>query len=126
MSEVTKRIDQLLDERGIDKQTFYDDCHISSAAYSQWNTGKTTPRKSSLTRIADYLGVTYEWIAFGTGTKKAPTNEGERDDELTEYLDMLRTRPECRMLFSLAKGATKDDVERAVAIIEALREKEGR
>ncbi len=79
MSEVTKRIDELLDERGIDKQTFYDDCHISSAAYSQWNTGKTTPRKSSLTRVADYLGVTYEWIAFGTGSKKAPTPESERE-----------------------------------------------
>ena len=36
---------------------------------------------------------------------------------------MLRTRPECRMLFSVAKGATKDDVESAVAIIEALRKK---
>ena len=30
------------------------------------------------------------------------------------------------MLFSVAKDATKDDVESAVAIIEALRKKEGR
>lgn len=45
------------------------------------------------------------------------------DDGLNEYLEMLRTRPECRMLFSVAKGATKDDVESAVAIIEALRKK---
>ena len=42
-------------------------------------------------------------------------------DELTEYLEVLRSRPECRMLFSLAKDATKADVEKAVAIIEALR-----
>lgn len=49
-----------------------------------------------------------------------------KDDGLNEYLEMLRTRPECRMLFSVAKGATRDDVERAVAIIEALREKEGK
>ena len=82
MSEVTKRIDQLLDERGIDKQTFYDDCHISSAAYSQWNTGKTSPRKSSLIRVANYLGSTYEWIAFGTGNKKAPTDDDERRERI--------------------------------------------
>lgn len=47
----------------------------------------------------------------------------QEDDGLNEYLEMLRTRPECRMLFSVAKGATKDDVESAVAIIEALRKK---
>ena len=46
---------------------------------------------------------------------------GAGDAELTEYLEVLRSRPECRMLFSLAKDATKADVEKAVAIIEALR-----
>ena len=49
------------------------------------------------------------------------------DAELNEYLEELKNREECRMLFSLAKGATKEDVMRAVAIIEALRrEEEGR
>lgn len=42
------------------------------------------------------------------------------DPELTEYLDQLKNRPEMRMLFSLAKSATKSDVEKAVKIIEAL------
>lgn len=46
------------------------------------------------------------------------------DPELTTYLDSLRTRPEIRMLFSVAKDATKADVEKAVAIIEALRKTE--
>lgn len=46
-----------------------------------------------------------------------------KKEDLREYLDVLRTRPECRMLFSLAKDATKEDVERAVAIIEALKGK---
>ena len=46
------------------------------------------------------------------------------DDGLAEYLEMLRSRPECRMLFSVAKDATKADVEKAVAIIEALRKTE--
>ncbi len=49
------------------------------------------------------------------------------DPELTEYLEELRTRDEMRMLFSITKGATKEDVMRTVAIIEALRrEEEGR
>ena len=49
------------------------------------------------------------------------------DPELTESLEELRTRDEMRMLFSITKGATKEDVMRTVAIIEALRrEEEGR
>ena len=48
-------------------------------------------------------------------------NENNADSELQEYLEELKNRPEMRMLFSLAKGATKEDVEKAVKIIEALR-----
>ena len=48
------------------------------------------------------------------------------DSELTMYLEELRSRPEMRMLFSVAKDATKEDVEKAVAIIEALRKTEGK
>lgn len=40
--------------------------------------------------------------------------------ELQEYLEELKNREEMRMLFKLAKGATKEDVEKAVKIIEAL------
>lgn len=43
------------------------------------------------------------------------------DDEMQIYLEYLKNRPEMRMLFSTLKGATKEDVERAVKIIEALR-----
>ena len=45
------------------------------------------------------------------------------DDELNEYLEELKNREDMRMLFSLAKGATKEDVMQAVKIIEALRDK---
>lgn len=48
------------------------------------------------------------------------------DSELTAYLDSLRTRPEMRMLFSVANDCTKEDVEKAVAVIEALRKTEGK
>ena len=41
-------------------------------------------------------------------------------EQLLEYLEELKSRPEMRMLFKLAKGATKADVEQAVKIIEAL------
>lgn len=99
--------------------------------------GDTTPQGRTKAAIMDHFGVTEEEMDGDTcpsidvekikaKTEKAPTPEDERNDELSEYLEMLRNRPECRMLFSLAKGATKEDVETAVTIIEAIRKKEGR
>ncbi|GAA6521739.1 hypothetical protein K440107A6_16070 [Lawsonibacter asaccharolyticus] len=86
MSEVTKRIDNVLREKGISKKDFYEACDITSSAYSQWNTGKTEPRTAKLKEISNYLNIMYEWLAFGVGKKeKAPTQEGERavsDDDI--------------------------------------------
>ena len=45
------------------------------------------------------------------------------DPELTAYLEALRDRPEMRALFRLSQHATREDVETAVTILEALRSK---
>ena len=79
-SPIVARINGLLAEKGIQKQKFYEDCNITSASYSLWNKGKTTPRMKNLETIAHYLGTTTEYLLTGLeGTKKAPTQEGERE-----------------------------------------------
>ena len=40
---------------------------------------------------------------------------------LAETLEALASRPECRMLFSITKDATKEEILQAVKIIEVLR-----
>ncbi len=45
--------------------------------------------------------------------------DGE-EAELYGYLDELKTRSELRMLFKLAKQASREDVETAVRVVEAL------
>lgn len=94
---------------------------FSSGSVTDWKNGKT-PRPTTIQKIADYFGVTPDYL---TGTEKAPTAEAEEADELNELLEELKTRPEMRMLFSLAKGATKEDVELAVQIIERMRRNGG-
>lgn len=78
-SPIVSRINGLLAEKGISKRDFYQDCGITSASYSLWNTGKTTPRMKNLEVIADYLETTTDYLLTGLGEKeKAPTQEGER------------------------------------------------
>lgn len=90
----------------------------SSGSVTAWKNG-TEPRYSTVLKIANYFKVSVDFL-LGKESEKLLIND---DQELTEYLEMLKTRPECRMLFQLSKNATKEDVEAAVRIIEALRNK---
>ena len=79
-SPIVSRINGLLAEKGISKRDFYRDCGITSASYSLWNTGKTTPRMKNLAVLANYLETTPDYLLTGLGEKeKAPTQEGERE-----------------------------------------------
>ncbi|MBR2895133.1 MAG: helix-turn-helix transcriptional regulator [Oscillospiraceae bacterium] len=96
---------------------------LSRSAIGMYESGKREPNLETLELFANYFHVDMNTLT-GQNMDAMPLHNEDR--ELTEYLEMLRSRPEMRMLFSTAKGATKSDVEKAVAIIEALRKAEGR
>lgn len=91
---------------------------LSKANISKYESDTIQPNFETLGVISSLFGVSVDYLL---GKEEKPATEG---DEMNEYLEELKNRPEMRMLFSLAKGATKEDVERAVAIIEALRKNE--
>ena len=86
---------------------------------SDWVKGRTNSYNNYLYEIAAKYNVSVEWLRGETDEQ--PPAQVEPEDELREYLDMLRNRPECRMLLSTVKGATKEEVEANVRLIEALR-----
>lgn len=91
-SPIVIRINSLLAKKGITKAEFYEKCALTSASYSQWNTGKTKPRLQTIERIAEFLGVPSEYLLYGDapaaseGAKKAPDPEIEGKDEKTKLL----------------------------------------
>lgn len=103
-------------------QAVSDRINVARSTVCAYINGDRTPKKPVLLNIAHAYRVNPLWL-MGYDVDKTENIEagGAGDAELTEYLEALRSRPECRMLFSLAKDATKADVEKAVAIIEALR-----
>lgn len=131
MSELYHRIELLCQGKGV---TITDMCRLSGASrgsLSDLKMGRIrTLKAETMKKIADYLEVSVDYLLTGARAKEinAPTaGQVNGDAELNDFLETLKNREECRMLFSLAKGATKEDVMRAVAIIEALRrEEEGR
>lgn len=59
---IIKRIELRLAEVGMSKTEFYKRSGISSASYSQWNTGLYTPSERKLKNAAECLGISFEYL----------------------------------------------------------------
>lgn len=111
------RYAELCKQKGLTMSAAAVEAGISKSLVTKWKTHKTRiPSPDVLQKLSAYFGVP---VSDLIEEKETPLVNG--DEELTEYLEMLKTRPEIRMLFQLSKDATKEDVEKAVAIIEAIR-----
>lgn len=95
------------------------DLGITASTVSDWVLGKKYPRIDKMQKLADYFGVLKSDL-----TEEHAESQLTEDIELQEYLEHLKNRSEMRMLFSVAKGATKEDIIQAVKIIEALKKDE--
>ena len=92
-SPIVTRINTLLAKKNISKAEFYEKCNLTSASYSNWNTGKTRPKMKNIERIARFLGVTSEYLLYGDGEEKEsapdPKTEGVSPtvQELFDFID---------------------------------------
>lgn len=128
MNNLYERIFSLCSENGIKPGKMCTDLGISRGNISDLKMGRIESLSADkLAKIATYFKVSVDYLLTGEETKKAPTQEGERDhaidhidDELKEYLDELRSRSEMRMLFSTTKNATKTQIEAIVKMIEEM------
>lgn len=122
MCTLYERIVELCRNKGVSPSRMCLDLGLSKSTMSDMKAGRTKGiTTATAQKMSSYFGVSIDYLLEEGSQKEKPLVND--DKELTEYLEMLKTRPECRMLFQLTKNATKDDVEAAVRIIEALRNK---
>lgn len=66
-----ERFQLLLDKRGISAYKVAQDTNIATATLSQWKNGQSTPKLEKMQRIANYFGVSLEWLL---GTSDSTTH----------------------------------------------------
>lgn len=113
MSELYTKIEELCKANAVSLNSMCITTGISRSSLSELKAGRSKSISSdNLKKIADYFKVSSDYLLGKTNTES---------DELNEYLEILASREELRMLFKLAKDASPDDVDKAVKIIEALK-----
>ena len=120
-----ERFVQLLEEFEMSAYAVSKATGVTQSTLSAWKHGGKL-RSGTLKIIADFFGVSAEWLRGDVDERtKIRAVEAQElineDEELTDFLELLVKRPECRMLFSLSKNATKEDVEFVVKMLEELR-----
>lgn len=79
----------------------------TEGAISNYELGKREPSYEMLLKISEALGTDVSHL-LGT----AP------DDDMVEYLEDLRSRPELRLLLKVSRGVSKENIESVAKMIE--------
>lgn len=74
--------EKLLAERGITAYKVAKETGISTGSLSDWKKGRSSPKADKLQKIADYFGVSVDYL-LGNDQKEKPTSDSA--DGLSDY-----------------------------------------
>ena len=86
---------------------------VSSGSVTAWKNG-TEPRPKTLSKIADYFGVTTDYL-LGKETEKAPTTNGERRLDILDEVDIA--------FYGDYRELSEDDKETLRAMARVMKER---
>ena len=121
MYDLYNKIEGLCKKRGVNITQMCKESGVSKASITDLKMGRKQALSSmTLSKIASYFNVSVDYLIGNEQKEKAAIDVV--DDDLQEYLDELRSRPEKRMLFSVTKNATKSQIEAIVKMIEEMQD----
>lgn len=114
------RLEKLRKERRLNRKEVANALKIDQSTYGKYELGKREPDLKTIEALANFFEVTVDYLLGRTGAKKYTSSD--EVDGIDEILETLHKRPEMKTLFSLSQKSTKEDIEKAMRIIEALKD----
>ena len=120
------KLKALRKKKGLTQRELAADLGVALSTIAMWETANREPDLATIKRIADYFKISIEElvndeIELDLSCNSMLKNNARFDEEIISLRNILHSRPEMQMLFSISKSASKEDVEKAIRIIEALR-----
>lgn len=112
---------KLLQTYGVSSYKVSKETGVSQSTLSDWKLGKITPKSDTMKKLADYFGVSVDYLM--TGKEK----EGEKyylNEETAELAQTLFENRNLRVLCDAAKDAKPEDIKTTYDMLMALKRKE--
>ena len=97
IDSILRRMEIRMATIGMPKEKFYELSGISSASFSQWNTGAHKPTNKKLAKAAECLGVSLEYLLYGNEDEKKPVQTDELSKKKQAILDEAATMNEAQL-----------------------------
>lgn len=113
---------KLLQSYGVTPYKVSKETGVSQSTLSDWKKGKITPKSDTMKKIADYFGVSVDYLM--TGKEKEGGEKYYLNNETAEIAQHLFENKDLRVLFDAAKDATPEDLKTTYDMLMALKKKE--
>lgn len=101
--------------------------NMSPSTIAMYETGQREPDAETLKKIADFFGVTIDYLLGRTDTPSPVdkiTDSVSDDPELAKFWDELKEREDLQLLFKQTREMSPEDVKKIIRIIKAIEDEE--
>ena len=114
--------EQLLQKYNVTSYKVSKETGVTQTALSNWKSGRSTPTTKTLQKIADYFGVTIDYLM--TGEEKEDSGKYYLNEDTAEIAQAVFENKDLRVLFDAAKDASPEDLKTTYDMLMALKRKE--
>lgn len=111
---------ELLAEKGLTPYKVYKATGVAQSSLSDWKNGKSKPKYESMKKIADYLGVSVDYLLYGTEPaneqKEKPAPLSEADPTFDDFTYAMHNE---------GKELSEEDKQTLLAMAKFLRQQKG-
>ena len=115
--DLKDRIKELCKERGISVSKLERDCGFSNGYISKLD--KSTPNTKKIQTIADYFGVSLDFLTTG----ETPTGYYYNEDAMKIAQEIYQNK-DLHMLFDMTRDASADELRDFAKMIEIMQKRE--
>ena len=113
---------KLLEKRGVTAYRVSKATGIAGSTFTDWKTGRSTPKQDKLQKIADYFGVTVDYLM--TGNTEDDSEYYYTNEETRKIAQEVFENPDLRSLFHVAKDLPPERLKAHIDFIQSLKKQE--
>ena len=115
--------EQLLQEKGVSRYQVSKETGIPQTTLSTWKVRGTDPSVATMKKLADYFGVTMEYLATGV-TSNPVTSEDTpyyNDPEVRQIANDIYQNEDLRILMDASRDISSDDLRMITDLVRKIK-----